>query len=190
MYTGIPGYGLCQISPDLKTWTRIGSDPRLKDNVHGLVVFTDGDETLIALAQNENERVLIVGRPGGGCEPEKSCCSLPLGPLGGRQGIACKACSVAFHPFLTGHKNPVSTLPWVEWTHSNSSLSSSGLDGTVKQQLDMPKGGEFDFAEANLYYSERPPKQVGSLKRGLATPGATHLTLVFSAPQASLGHTH
>lgn len=37
------------------------------------------------------------------------------------------------------------------------------LDGEVKQQLDMPKGGEFNFAEANAYYSEKPIKQVRSL---------------------------
>ena len=30
VYTGIPGYGLCSISADLKQWTRIGSDERLK----------------------------------------------------------------------------------------------------------------------------------------------------------------
>jgi len=38
-YTGIPGYGLVAISPDLKTWTKIGSDPVLLNNIHGIVVF-------------------------------------------------------------------------------------------------------------------------------------------------------
>ena len=39
VYTGIPGYGLCAISPDLQKWTLIGTDPRLKGNIHGIVVF-------------------------------------------------------------------------------------------------------------------------------------------------------
>ena len=39
VFTGIPGYGLCAISPDLKTWRKLGSDPRLKDNIHGLACF-------------------------------------------------------------------------------------------------------------------------------------------------------
>lgn len=91
VYTGIPGYGLCSISPDLKTWTKIGSDERLKANSHGIVVFKHNGETLIAIAQNENARILIIG-----------------------------------------------------------------TDGTVKQQLDQPKGGEFDFDEANGYYSQAP----------------------------------
>ena len=30
IYTGIPGYGLCSISPDLTKWTTIGTDERLK----------------------------------------------------------------------------------------------------------------------------------------------------------------
>lgn len=94
VYTGIPGYGLCAISADLKQWTRVGNDPRLKGNVHGLVVFKHNDQTLIALAQNEDARILIVG-----------------------------------------------------------------LDGTVLQDLPQPKGGEFDFPEANHYYSKRPIKQ-------------------------------
>ena len=64
VYTGIPGYGLMSISPDLKTWTRLGSDPRLKANIHGIVVFKHNGETLIAVAQNENARVLIIGLDG------------------------------------------------------------------------------------------------------------------------------
>ena len=38
VYTGVPGFGLCRISPDLKKWERIGSDERLKGNIHGIVV--------------------------------------------------------------------------------------------------------------------------------------------------------
>lgn len=33
------------------------------------------------------------------------------------------------------------------------------LDGTIKQQLDQPKGGEFNFDEANAYFSNAPKKQ-------------------------------
>ena len=39
VYTGIPDYGLCAISPDLKEWTKLGTDERLKDNIHGIVFF-------------------------------------------------------------------------------------------------------------------------------------------------------
>ena len=95
VYTGIPGFGLCEISPDLRAWRVLGADPRLRANVHGLVCFQHGEVTRLALAQNEDERVLIVG-----------------------------------------------------------------LDGTVHQQLDAPRGGEFAFAEANAYYSARPIKQL------------------------------
>jgi hypothetical protein len=96
VYTGIPGYGLCAISPDLKTWQRIGSDDRLKGNVHGLCVFKNrAGESRLALAQNEDGRVLIVG-----------------------------------------------------------------TDGTVHQELVQPRGGEFDFAQANAYYSHTPSLQV------------------------------
>jgi len=94
VYTGIPGYGLCEITPDLKTWKVIGSDDRLKANIHGIVVFKNKvGVTTIAVAQNDAQRVLIIG-----------------------------------------------------------------LDGTVQQQLDMPKGGEFNFDEANAYYSNAPTK--------------------------------
>ena len=34
-----------------------------------------------------------------------------------------------------------------------------GLDGSIKQQLSKPTGGEFEFDEANAYYSNRPAKQ-------------------------------
>ena len=64
VYTGIPGYGLCRISPDLKTWTRFGTDERLKGNIHGIVVFKHEGETAIAVAQNEDARVLIIGLDG------------------------------------------------------------------------------------------------------------------------------
>jgi hypothetical protein len=61
-YTGVPGYGLCRISPDLKTWTRFGTDERLKGNIHGLVVFehSESGKTLIAAAQNDDQRVLVI----------------------------------------------------------------------------------------------------------------------------------
>jgi hypothetical protein len=94
VYTGIPGYGLCAISPDLTTWTVLGDDPRLKDNIHGIVVFKHGGQSWIAVAQNDSQRVLIIG-----------------------------------------------------------------LDGSIKQQLSKPTGGEFEFDEANAYYSNRPAKQ-------------------------------
>ena len=34
-----------------------------------------------------------------------------------------------------------------------------GLDGTVLDELEQPKGGEFNFDEANGYYSQRPKQQ-------------------------------
>lgn len=64
VYTGIPGYGLCSISSDLKTWSKLGSDNRLKGNIHGIVVFKHKGETLIAVAQNEDARVLVVSLDG------------------------------------------------------------------------------------------------------------------------------
>lgn len=94
VYTGIPGCGLFSISCDLKTWTPLGTDDRLKSNIHGLVVFKHGGKTLIAAAQNDAQRVLIIG-----------------------------------------------------------------LDGTIVQQLDIPTGGEFNFAEANAYYSQKQQQQ-------------------------------
>ena len=99
VYTGIPGYGLCESSADLKSWRRLGTDDRLKSNIHGLVVFKHEGETLIAAAQNEAQRVLIVG-----------------------------------------------------------------LDGRVRQELTQPKGGEFDFAEANGYYSNTPTLEAMSAR--------------------------
>ncbi|MBX2816611.1 MAG: hypothetical protein KTR24_11450 [Saprospiraceae bacterium] len=63
IYTGIPGYGLCKISADLTEWTLIGDDPRLKDNIHGLVFFVHKGKKLLALAQ-EGKRVLITNLDG------------------------------------------------------------------------------------------------------------------------------
>lgn len=59
VYTGIPGYGLCAISPDLKTWSRIGTDERLKDNIHGIVFFVHKGKKHLAIAQ-EGKRVLVL----------------------------------------------------------------------------------------------------------------------------------
>jgi hypothetical protein len=62
VYTGIPGYGLCSISADLKTWKKIGTDKRLKDNVHGIVFFVHEGKKLLAMAQHS--RVLITDLDG------------------------------------------------------------------------------------------------------------------------------
>ena len=59
VYTGIPGYGLCAISPDLKKWSTIGNDSRLKDNIHGIVFFVHKGKKYLAVAQ-EGKRVLVV----------------------------------------------------------------------------------------------------------------------------------
>ncbi len=59
VYTGIPGYGLCKISPDLKTWTKIGTDERLKDNIHGIVFFVHKGKKHLSVAQN-GKRVLVL----------------------------------------------------------------------------------------------------------------------------------
>lgn len=59
VYTGIPGYGLCSISPDLKKWTTLGTDERLKDNIHGIVFFVHKGTKYLALAQ-EGKRVLVL----------------------------------------------------------------------------------------------------------------------------------
>lgn len=63
VYTGIPGYGLCSISPDLKKWTRLGSDERLKDNIHGIVFFVHKGKKHLAVAQ-EGKRVLVLNLDG------------------------------------------------------------------------------------------------------------------------------
>ncbi|MEM8525074.1 MAG: hypothetical protein AAGG68_10540 [Bacteroidota bacterium] len=63
IYTGIPGYGLCEISPDLKEWKKIGSDERLKDNIHGIVFFVHKGKKHLAVAQ-EGKRVLILNLDG------------------------------------------------------------------------------------------------------------------------------
>lgn len=63
VYTGIPGYGLCAISPDLKEWTKLGTDERLKDNIHGIVFFVHKGKKHLAVAQ-EGKRVLILNLDG------------------------------------------------------------------------------------------------------------------------------
>jgi hypothetical protein len=63
IYTGIPGYGLCSISPDLQKWEKIGSDDRLKDNIHGIVFFVHNDKKYLAVAQN-GVRVLVLNLDG------------------------------------------------------------------------------------------------------------------------------
>jgi hypothetical protein len=64
VYTGLPNYGLVSISQDLKTWKKVGDDPRLKGNVHGLAVYKHKGKTQIALAMNNNQKVLIVDTAG------------------------------------------------------------------------------------------------------------------------------
>ena len=59
VYTGIPGYGLCSISPDLTKWNVIGTDNRLKDNIHGIVFFIHKGVKHLAVAQ-EGKRVLVL----------------------------------------------------------------------------------------------------------------------------------
>ena len=59
VYTGIPGYGLCKITPDLKQWKTIGTDARLKDNIHGIVFFVHKGVKYLAVAQ-EGKRVLVL----------------------------------------------------------------------------------------------------------------------------------
>lgn len=64
IYTGIPQYGLCEISPDLKEWKRIGTSKLLKANIHGIDFFVHHGEKRLALAQNNSSRVLIVDLDG------------------------------------------------------------------------------------------------------------------------------
>lgn len=59
VYTGIPGYGLCSISADLTQWRTIGTDARLKDNIHGIVFFIHKGVKHLAIAQ-EGKRVLVL----------------------------------------------------------------------------------------------------------------------------------
>ena len=59
VYTGIPGYGLCSISPELTKWKTIGTDERLKDNIHGIVFFVHKGKKFLAVAQ-EGKRVLVL----------------------------------------------------------------------------------------------------------------------------------
>jgi len=60
VYTGIPGYGFCSISSDLTTWTKLGSDDILKENMHGLVFFQHEGEKLIATTLNNKQQVVIM----------------------------------------------------------------------------------------------------------------------------------
>ncbi|MCK0148158.1 hypothetical protein MWU78_21100 [Arenibacter sp. F26102] len=59
VYTGIPGYGLCSISQDLTKWSTLGTDQRLKDNIHGIVFFVHKGKKYLAVAQ-EGKRVLVL----------------------------------------------------------------------------------------------------------------------------------
>ncbi len=59
VYTGIPGYGLCSISPDLTKWRTLGTDERLKDNIHGIAFFVHKGKKLLAITQ-EGKRVLVL----------------------------------------------------------------------------------------------------------------------------------
>lgn len=63
VYTGIPGYGLCGISQDLTQWTKMGTDERLKDNIHGIVFFVHKSKKYLAVAQ-EGKRVLVLNLDG------------------------------------------------------------------------------------------------------------------------------
>lgn len=63
VYTGIPGYGLCAISPDLREWSKIGTDDRLRDNIHGIVFFMHNGKKQLAVAQ-EGKRVLVLNLDG------------------------------------------------------------------------------------------------------------------------------
>ena len=61
VFTGIPGAGLFAISPDLTTWTPLNAgEERLKANIHGLVAFEHGGRKLLAVAQNTEQRVLLL----------------------------------------------------------------------------------------------------------------------------------
>lgn len=64
VYTGIPGYGLCSISPNLQTWQKLGNDERLEANIHGIVFFKHAGRKRIAVAQNNAQRVLILDTKG------------------------------------------------------------------------------------------------------------------------------
>ena len=60
VYTGVPGYGFCSISADLKIWSKIGDDARFKKNIHGITVFKHKGKTLIALAQQGEQQILVL----------------------------------------------------------------------------------------------------------------------------------
>jgi len=88
VYTGIPGYGLCAISADLKSWSKLGDDERLLGTIHGLVFFVHNNEKRLAMAFPSAKYILI-----------------------------------------------------------------ADIEGNVLQQIDQPKGTEFDFAPANTFYT-------------------------------------
>ena len=91
---------MCRISPDLKTWTRFGDDERLKGNIHGIVVFEHSDDgrTLIAVAQNDDQRVLVIDPADGAVLQELSV------PNGGEFNFA-----PANHYYSN---RPVKKVPW------------------------------------------------------------------------------
>ena len=52
-------------SPDLRSgFRKIGTDPRLQGNIHGIVVFKHKGKSKIALAQSDDQRVLMVSMDG------------------------------------------------------------------------------------------------------------------------------
>jgi len=55
---------LCSISPDLKTWKKLGDDARLQANIHGITFFAHNGQKRIAVAQNGAQKVLIVDLDG------------------------------------------------------------------------------------------------------------------------------
>jgi len=64
IYTGIPGYGLCSISKDLKKWTVLNDEDLMKENIHGITVFEHGGEKLLGMALNDAELVAILNLEG------------------------------------------------------------------------------------------------------------------------------
>ena len=64
VYTGIPGYGLCSISADLKEWKKLGKDKRLTGTIHGQVFFIHNKVARLALAQPSDKRILITDLSG------------------------------------------------------------------------------------------------------------------------------
>ena len=100
VYTGIPGAGLFAISPDLATWTRLGTDERLAANIHGLVAFEHGGRKQLALAQNDAQRVLVVDAQTGAVLQELHA------PRGGEFGGAGAAAANAYYSARRGDGGP------------------------------------------------------------------------------------